>query len=422
MCATLSAQIRFKVKDIRRIYEGNNYFSVNLNIFVWNLGSKTQINSLLQGLVEEWRFRGVSTSYYEEISDFYIIYKNPNSGALTPKIFPASITIKTIFDNYIPMDSPQYELPSTGADSGQEWNILYTNLPKGAFDIHTKILGEVKQIADLPGVEEKRKEIAEKNKKLLEEAERLFDQSDYKKSIAKYTYLFFVDPDSKIKHSHKVAEAYYQVATKLESTGKYSLAIENFDKAVEYNKGLIMSITPLKADCYLRIAEDNLNREKYDEASQNFRTAYNYDNSLEKIIYNRTSIFKKSPLTSFYSIIPGLGQIINGKTTKGIIHLGTFSLISYLGISTRAKANEIYDDYKLATNAYMAETLYKDADDKLKQSDIYFGVSMAVIIYSIIDNYTDVLSFNNLFELTGMDSKNNLNYRDYTLLNIKLDF
>lgn len=192
------AQIRFDVKNVEQIYEGNNSYSFNITIFVQNLGATTQINSLLNDNVQEWKSRGLSTTYYEEIADFFIVYKNPFSGVITSKIFPASITVKTIFNNYIPMSWPEYVLSSTGANSGQEWDILNTNIPKGAFDIFTKILGDFKQLSDLPGSEEIKEMLINKNKKLLEDAEFEFSKGNYLKVLINIILFFIMTPKPKI--------------------------------------------------------------------------------------------------------------------------------------------------------------------------------------------------------------------------------
>ena len=422
LCTSLSAQIRLEIKEVKQIYDANNYYSINLNIFVWNLGAKTQIISLLQGIVDEWKFRGISTSNYEEIADFYIIYKNPNSGALTSRFYPASIMIKTIFDNYIPMDSPRYELASTGANSGQEWNILYTNIPKGAFDIYTKILGDLKQLADLPGADEKRKEIAEKNKRTLEEAELLYEQGKYEESIEKYTYLFFVDPETKEKYSSIVAEAYFNLAENYFNNSDYENTLEYFKKCFEYDTTFQNRASSKVSKSFLTIGDKKLKNHEYKTASINYKKALQYDPSLSSSLLIKFSSIHKSPfLYGAYSVIPGLGQLINGKSKKCLIHLGVFSIVSFLGYSSYASGNKKYDDYKLATNSYLAKSLYKEADDKRKASYIYFGVATLTMVYSVIDSYIDTNSFNNLFKIDSNGQYSNKSASAYnTIISLRI--
>lgn len=394
------AQLRYEIKDIKQSYDGYNYYSINLTIFVWNLGATTQINSILQGMVSELRSRGISTSYQEEIADFFIIHKNPYSGVVTSRIFPASITIKTIFNNYIPMDSPEYKFSSTGAKSGQEWNILYTNIPKGAYDIYTKILGDVKQLADLPGAEEVKKEITNKNKRLLEEAELSFKQGKYEESINKYTNLFYVDPSTKEKYSSKVAEAYFNLAANYFSNSDYEKTLETFEKCFEYDKSYLNKASSKISKSYLYLGDKKLSNNDYENASFNYKKALKYDSSLSSgLLIKFESIKKPAFLFGVYSIIPGLGQIINGKSTKGLIHLGVFSITSFLGYNAYSLGNKKYDEYKLASNSYSAASIYKEADYMRTTSYIFFGVAALTVIYSIIDAYTDIISFNNLFEI-----------------------
>lgn len=139
---------------------------------------------------------------------------------------------------------------------------------------------------------------------------------------------------------------------------------------------------------------------EFEEASKNYKNAFHYDPNSFTILFNKFSDIKKPAiLYGSYSIIPGLGQMLNGKTTKGLVHLGVFSISSFLGYNAIIEADKIYDSYKLASNSYDAETLYNEAEAKRKSSFIYFGISALTIIYSIFDSYTDIIQFNNLFEI-----------------------
>jgi hypothetical protein len=124
-CYPIVAQLRYEVKDINQLSQGDGYYAVKITIFAWNLGAETQINSILQGMIDGLKSRGLSTSYHEEIADFSLWYKNPLSGSITPRNYPASIMIKTIYDSYISMESPKYGFPSTGVNSGQEWSYVF---------------------------------------------------------------------------------------------------------------------------------------------------------------------------------------------------------------------------------------------------------------------------------------------------------
>ncbi|MDR3667416.1 MAG: hypothetical protein P4L35_11290 [Ignavibacteriaceae bacterium] len=197
------------------------------------------------------------------------------------------------------------------------------------------------------------------------------------------------------------------------SLKKYRKAIEYYQECVLYNKANIEQVKEKYAQSFIYLGDEDLNNGNIVEAKEEYTKAHEIDNSTTIQISEKLSPFKRSAfLYGAASIIPGLGQIIQGDSKNAITHFAIFGISFIGGIYLHNIANSGYNDYKNATSEADAVNQYDLANKKLNISNALFGLSGIVVIYSIIDSYLNIRNINKDYEI-------NLNNYSYSTLREK---
>jgi len=105
---SINAQFKITFDDYDIDREGN----IVVTVFAQNLGNSQEI----------WAVYGYNfyDRFIEMQDNFFLQYEDILNDSKIRKRIPSSIVIKTIFGNYIAMETPTYYFSSTGLSSGQE--------------------------------------------------------------------------------------------------------------------------------------------------------------------------------------------------------------------------------------------------------------------------------------------------------------
>ena len=211
-----------------------------------------------------------------------------------------------------------------------------------------------------------------------------------------------------------IADMYFQ-------NKNYSEAITYYSQSLKYNNHYINIIEDRYAESYFKIANDYLNKNNVEGAKSNYKKSFEINsNILTQIKSKLESQQRPSFLLGLSSIIPGLGQIIQGDSKSGFTQFGIFSGSIIGGFILKSTADNEYNDYKNATHEDNAIRLYDESNKKLNYSYALFGLGGVVVIYSIIDSFIKSENFNKKYEI-NFESNPTIGYNNYSF-SLKLFF
>jgi len=290
-----------------------------------------------------WQMSNVSN----DKKTFSIKYKHIPYGYYRREI-PSSVTVKLIFDRYTEMEH-LYNMQSTGT-AGENWKVIFTNIPFESENVVIDILGWEYSIGDLPLAEKARKGRDIKVKNLIAEGNKFEKQKDYKNAIISYTDAIKLD-DSKHKAlSPKVSSGFFILAEKDFENKNYESAIENYELSINAQSSNLPKISQNYAESLFQTANNYYEKSKYSLASDMFNKAIKIDNSIRVKV---DSHFKSIRINQFSNVavstLPGILQIYRGNTTtgkifqifngkitednlqvtKGLIMFGSFTIFSF---------------------------------------------------------------------------------------------
>ncbi len=110
-------------------------------------------------------------------ANFYIEYDLLRENRRV-RILPQSVTIKTIFGSYIEMDSPTYFFNSTGATTGEHWQMIF-QLPKNPSNTVIYVFGKKGKLTDHEGTIELKKKLEEEFLSKMDNPKFWYDYKTY---------------------------------------------------------------------------------------------------------------------------------------------------------------------------------------------------------------------------------------------------
>lgn len=204
----------------------------------------------------------------------------------------------------------------------------------------------------------------------------------------------------------------------------FSEAVEYYSQSIYYDEINLDLIKERYADSYFNLGNYALSNGNIEKAKYNYLNSFRINNSrLSEIKARLESQQKSSFLLGISSIIPGLGQWLQGDSKTAKIHFGIFSASLIGGYVYQNISTKEYRDYKKATIEHDAVNLYASANDKLNISYAFYGFGGAFMIYSIIDSYLKVDNFNRSCEINfGSYSQSSLLNNDNVTISMKVFF
>ncbi len=206
--------------------------------------------------------------------------------------------------------------------------------------------------------------------------------------------------------------------------GYYSDAVSYYSQSIKYSEQNINFIRQKYSESYLYLGNNELSNGNVEQAKNHYKNSFEINRNMLPKIKSKLKIQQKSSLLlGLSSIIPGLGQFIQGDSKSGLTHFGIFSGSLIGGFILKTTADNEYNDYKNATHEDNAVRLYDEANTKLNYSYALFGLGGAVIIYSIIDSFTKSEKFNDKYEINFENSSEptSISYENFSIT-IKLFF
>uniref|UniRef100_A0A832G8K1 Uncharacterized protein n=1 Tax=Ignavibacterium album TaxID=591197 RepID=A0A832G8K1_9BACT len=333
--------------------------------------------------------------------NFFLQYEDILNDNKIRKRIPSSIVIKTIFGNYIAMETPTYYFPSTGLSSGQEWKITFTNIPQNAGSVSITVLGSSIDLGDMPKADElrKRKEVLLSD--AINTAIEKSNTNQWKEAANYWEDAISLKSSIVNKYSETISISFCEKAKVLFTQNNLSNAINYFEKAKKINESVFNKYRDDYSDLQFKYGTELLNNSNISIGVESLKYSYILSNRNRDKVENKFNEMKKSHFSSsLLSIIPGLSQLVIQKnSTKSLILFGTFTVSSLLTISNKRKADNYYDDYLRATTPQEAESQYYLADKQIKETALYFSLAVGTIIYSIIDQYINTSDYNSMFEI-----------------------
>jgi tetratricopeptide (TPR) repeat protein len=210
------------------------------------------------------------------------------------------------------------------------------------------------------------------------------------------------DSETISTYSKEISVAMCEKAELFYEKKQFIEAINLFEKAKEKNKNIFDDYGENYSNLLFSYGVKQIDDSEFETGL----VSLNYSCFLSDVnrpkIENKLNSLKRSwALSTSLSIIPGLSQTIYQKgKTKPAILFTTFSLSSLVGIYNSISADHYYRDYLNSDTPDDAETNFYKAEERLKTSKIYFGVAIATIIYSVIDQFIDTSNYNSFFEIS----------------------
>lgn len=386
---SINAQFKITFDDYDIDREGN----IVITVFAQNLGNSQEI----------WAVYGYNfyDRFIEMQDNFFLQYEDILYDSKIRKRIPSSIVIKTIFGNYIAMETPTYYFSSTGLSSGQEWKITFTNIPQDAGSVSIIVLGSSIDLGDMPKADELRKR---KDALLSEAINTAIEKSKTNQwnEAANY-WEDAINLKSNIvnKHSETISISFCEKAKILFTQNNLSNAINYFEKAKRINESVFNKYRDDYSDLQFKYGAELLNNSNISNGVESLKYSYILSNRNRDKVENKFNEMKQSHFSSiFLSIIPGLSQLLIQKnSTKSLVLFGAFTVSSLLTISNKIKADNYYNDYLKASTPQQAESQYYLADKQIKETAIYFSLAVGTIIYSILDQYINTSNYNSMFEI-----------------------
>ena len=128
---------------------------------------------------------------------------------------------------------------------------------------------------------------------------------------------------------------------------------------------------------------------RYEAASLSYRKALSFDSTLYPEISGICKGLQKDPLPyAALSVVPGLGQMVNGKTTNGVIQMSLFAGFLAEGLHLQHR----FDTEKgISESPFLTVTTLKT---------MCFAAAGVLLIYSVFDSYSDIEAFNRMFTIS----------------------
>jgi tetratricopeptide (TPR) repeat protein len=205
---------------------------------------------------------------------------------------------------------------------------------------------------------------------------------------------------------------------------KYQEAIGYYSECLKFNKANINRIKGKYAQSFQQLGDENIKDGKIEDAKKEYIKAIEIDNSTTFQIITKLSSFQRQAfLYGVASFLPGLGQMIQGYSENAFTHFAIFSGSLIGGLILNNVSKNEYNDYKNASTEGDAVRLYGVANKKLNISYVLYGLSGAIIIYSIIDSFIKAENFNKNYEI-NLDTSSKSGFgENYNLsLTLKLYF
>lgn len=386
---SINAQFKITFDDYDIDGEGN----LVITVFAQNLGNSQEI----------WAVYGDNfyDRFIEMQNNFFLQYEDILNDNKIRKRIPSSIVIKTIFGNYIAMETPTYYFPSTGLSSGQEWKITFTNIPQNASSVSITVLGSSIDLGDMPKADElrKRKEVLLSN--AINTAIEKSNTNQWNEAANYWEDAISLKSSIVNRYSETISISFCEKAKVLFTQNYLSNAINYFEKTKKINESVFNKYRDDYSDLQFKYGTELLNNSNISIGVESLKYSYILSNRNRDKVENKFNEMKKSHFSSsLLSIIPGLSQLVIQKnSTKSLILFGTFTVSSLLTISNKRKADNYYDDYLRATTPQEAESQYYLADKQIKETALYFSLAVGTIIYSIIDQYINTSDYNSMFEI-----------------------
>ncbi len=171
---------------------------------------------------------------------------------------------------------------------------------------------------------------------------------------------------------------------------------QDYEKALKYYKQSVVADTALRCKAYPRMARIHfafgtvaLGNADYEISAFNYKVAVTYDATLAQDISAVFRNIQKHPiLYTTLSVVPGLGQLANGKTIKGTL---LFSLFSFCMLEGNYLKNKYTSGRDLTGSN---PVVYIN-----NLSKVCYGIAVATVIYSMFDSYMDITAFNRMFSI-----------------------
>jgi len=430
---SLFCQKRIHYKDVQVYNNGD----VIASVFAQNIGGRTKF---MVPYGARWQMSNVS----DDKKSFSIKYKYIPNGYYRKEI-PSSVTVKLIFDQYTEMEH-FYEMQSTGT-AGENWRVIFTNIPLESENVKIDILGWEYFIGDLPLAEKARKERDIKVKNLIAEGNKFEKKKDYKNAIISYTDAIKLD-DSKLKFlSPKVSFGFFNLAEKDFDNKNYESAIENYVLCINADNSYQTKISNNYAEALFQTANNYYKNSEYTLASDMFKNAIKIDNSIKaKVDSHFQSIRINKYSNMAFSSIPGLFQIYRGNTTigkisqifngkitednlqatKGLLMFGSFTVFSFVSYSAYSLADDYYKLYGEAITETDASNYFDQTISSQNTGHTFFTLSIATVMWSIYDSNKWVKWHNEKFTLLNNEKLSTIILprlkKDQLLLSLVFEF
>ena len=207
----------------------------------------------------------------------------------------------------------------------------------------------------------------------------------------------------------------YQLASDFFNKEQYTEAIGYFRQCTTYDRHKKESVSTNLAMCFSKIADTELQEGLVEQAITNYEIAISYDNVLTKEIKQKLSKLKKdSLLFGGYSIIPGLGQLLQAHVNEGLVHFAIFSASMIGGKVFMESADHKYSEYLKADSETKAVDLYTASASLLNYARVFYAIGGATAVYSIINSFVISEKYNDKFILK-LSNKTPNNYNDFSL-------
>ncbi len=386
---SINAQFKITFDDYDIDREGN----IVVTVFAQNLGNSQEI----------WAVYGYNfyDRFIEMQDNFFLQYEDILNDSKIRKRIPSSIVIKTIFGNYIAMETPTYYFSSTGLSSGQEWKITFTNIPQDAGSVSIIVLGSSIDLGDMPKAAELRKRKDALLSDAINTAIEKSKTNQWNEAANYWEDAINLKSNIVNKYSETISISFCEKAKILFTQNNLSNAINYFEKAKSINESVFNKYRDDYSDLQFKYGVELLNNSNISNGVESLKYSYILSNRNRAKVENKFNEMKQSHFSSsFLSIIPGLSQLVIQKnSTKSLVLFGAFTVSSLLTISNKIKADNYYDDYLRATTPQEAESQYYLADKQIKETALYFSLAVGTIIYSIIDQYINTSDYNSMFEI-----------------------
>jgi len=392
-CATTAqSQISIDYLDVSLV----RHDVLAARVFVQNLGHSVQIASGCGS-----PFPSLSLA-----CEFRIRYEYIPLGKTIEKQ-ASSITLRTILDTRVAMESPFYELTPTGTDWGEEWEVVFLDIPNSAGRVVVDILGKTYVFGDMPGAEAARKEAEAKRKERVRRAQACvknghvaLEQTNYRGAINAFENAMQLNQNLADSLSPYLARSYDMLGNNQFKARKFAAAIGSYSQAQHYDMSRSNNyVTKLGSSNY-ELASSHLSVKDYSKASIYFRRAVEIDSSLYGDVNRQFDKIRVNPIgIAALSLLPGGGQLKNRQYGKAALHFGFFAVFTISSLSHLSNADQLYDKYQQATNAASAVKLYSETQDAWHKCLGMGAGAIAVLAWSVLDSYKTSKSFNKQFTL-----------------------